>query len=584
MKTKKLLVIILLIIVACNSNAQGSWIQKTNFGGTARFAPTGFSIGSKGYIGLGTDSYPNYNFRSDFWEYDTATNAWTQKADFAGVARYSTAQFVIGTKAYVGMGWDHSNYFNDFWEYDQTTNIWTQRASLTIINRTSPIGFSIGNKGYIGLGLSDYYGMMNDFWEYDPTTDVWTQRANFGGTGRAAAISFVIDSIAYVGSGTDGYPNINVVSDFWKYDVTTNAWTQIANFPSPRQEMATFTINHKGYVGTGADNNYNGINDFFEYNPGTNQWTQIASYPGPNGTHCAMGFSIGNTGFVGTGAMDLSALTNQFWAFYVSPNCNLSVTSQTTSAMCSTCTNGWAVAIPSGGTAPYSYTWTTTPIQTTQSANGLLPGTYTVNVTDSNNCSASSIVTIGNANVCGASYLLYPDTNVAHTYYIVNQSWGVNPIHYDWNWGDSTTHDTTLYPSHTYATAGYYNICLTITDAVGCSSTYCYNYYLMRGKNSMINVIVISPTTGSNQIKKNDYCALFPNPNNGNFTLNYHQSSNNCELQLIDLSGRVVYKQTFTELEGSQTINVSNLDNGIYYWKMVSDNVILSKGKMTILK
>jgi hypothetical protein len=35
----------------------------------------GFSIGSKGYVGIGTSG-------NDFREYDQAANTWTQKADF----------------------------------------------------------------------------------------------------------------------------------------------------------------------------------------------------------------------------------------------------------------------------------------------------------------------------------------------------------------------------------------------------------------------------------------------------------------------------------------------------------------------
>ena len=40
-----------------------------------------------------------------------------------------------------------------------------------------------------------------------------------------------------------------------------------------------------------------------------------------------------------------------------------------------------------GGTPPYSYLWSTIPPQTTQTATGLAPGTYTVTVTDANGCS-----------------------------------------------------------------------------------------------------------------------------------------------------------------------------------------------------
>ena len=43
-----------------------------------------FSIGSKAYIGTGQDDSSYYK---DFWEYDPATDTWTQKADFGGDRR-----------------------------------------------------------------------------------------------------------------------------------------------------------------------------------------------------------------------------------------------------------------------------------------------------------------------------------------------------------------------------------------------------------------------------------------------------------------------------------------------------------------
>jgi hypothetical protein len=48
-------------------------VQKANFGGTARGVAGSFSIGNKGYIGLGYDSSGG---TSDFWEYapDTLTS------------------------------------------------------------------------------------------------------------------------------------------------------------------------------------------------------------------------------------------------------------------------------------------------------------------------------------------------------------------------------------------------------------------------------------------------------------------------------------------------------------------------------
>lgn len=58
------------------------------------------------------------------------------------------------------------------------------------------------------------------------------------------------------------------------------------------------------------------------------------------------------------------------------------------------CYNGWgsATVAPSGGTAPYSYNWNSTPPQQLSTANLLPPGAYTVTSFDNNNCFASTYV------------------------------------------------------------------------------------------------------------------------------------------------------------------------------------------------
>ena len=65
--------------------------------------------------------------------------------------------------------------------------------------------------------------------------------------------------------------------------------------------------------------------------------------------------------------------------------CNMTVyTYQDTLATCSTCADGSAYAYVYGGTPPYTYLWSNG--NTNQIAYGLLPGTYTCCVTDTNNC------------------------------------------------------------------------------------------------------------------------------------------------------------------------------------------------------
>ncbi|MCB0854619.1 MAG: PKD domain-containing protein, partial [Bacteroidetes bacterium] len=57
--------------------------------------------------------------------------------------------------------------------------------------------------------------------------------------------------------------------------------------------------------------------------------------------------------------------------------------------------NGSATASATSGTMPYTYSWTTTPPQTSATATGLNSGTYQVYITDANNCQDVAQVTIG---------------------------------------------------------------------------------------------------------------------------------------------------------------------------------------------
>lgn len=56
--------------------------------------------------------------------------------------------------------------------------------------------------------------------------------------------------------------------------------------------------------------------------------------------------------------------------------------------------NGTATCTATGGTAPLTYTWNTTPPQYASTATGLAPGTYNCTVVDANGCSKSVDVTV----------------------------------------------------------------------------------------------------------------------------------------------------------------------------------------------
>jgi hypothetical protein len=82
--------------------------------------------------------------------------------------------------------------------------------------------------------------------------------------------------------------------------------------------------------------------------------------------------------------------------------CALVLGTASTPAGCAPATDGTAtVSVTSGGVAPYTYSWNTSPVQTNATATGLSRGnTYTATVTDANGCSATASVTIG-SNLAG---------------------------------------------------------------------------------------------------------------------------------------------------------------------------------------
>jgi gliding motility-associated-like protein len=282
------------------------WVQKANFGGTARQYAVGFSIGTKGYIGTGFDGSGS---RNDFWEFDPATNVWTQKANVGGNARQMALGFSIGSKGYLGTGWDFLGEKKDFWEYDPTTNVWTQKADIGGYARSRAVGFKIGTKGYIGTGI---YGstLLKDFWEYNPATNTWTQKADFGGTARQSATGFSIGNKGFLGAGYDG----SYKADFWQYNPANNTWLVKTPLPSLSAQWALigFSIGSKGYVGIGYAL-VNIVKEFWEYDTLTDNWTRKIDFGG-TARSAAVGFSIGLKGYVGTG-QDVNGSTRDFWEY-----------------------------------------------------------------------------------------------------------------------------------------------------------------------------------------------------------------------------------------------------------------------------
>jgi len=271
--------------------------------------------------------------------------------------------------------------------------------------------------------------------------------------------------------------------------------------------------------------------------------------------------------------------------FVDSTNCTgYSIATQAANTSCSTCNDGSAWVHVTGGTPPYSYTWYTFPIQTSDTATNLLQGTYAVCVTDLYGCSACDSVIVSTGN-CSAYFALYPDT-VPHHYYAVNMASGVPPLTYMWSWGDGSF-DSTAFPSHTYAAAGFYTICLTIHDSVGCVANYCNSYYLLKmsdaeAENTIVTVNVVADIPTAIQITDVlQSWSVFPNPASGNALINYSLSiPATISIDLYDVLGNRLWQVVKDDQQGGEHnsgFDTRKLSNGVYILQIRAGDQIASQ-------
>lgn len=113
----------------------------------------------------------------------------------------------------------------------------------------------------------------------------------------------------------------------------------------------------------------------------------------------------------------------------------LAATMSHTNVSCNTGNNATATINASGGTPAYTYSWSTNPIQTSQTATGLTAGTYTILTTDFNGCMRTDTVIITEppaltTTVSGTNISCYGGNNGTAT---VITGGGTTPYSYNWN-------------------------------------------------------------------------------------------------------------------------------------------------------
>lgn len=291
------IIILLYLIIAPNLFAQ-FWIQKSSFGGVGRHRSTGCATSHRGYMGLGHHNGAGVDISfKDWWEYDPASDTWTQRANFP-VNTHGALAFVVDNCPVVGGG---SGLSTQFYKFDPNTNSWAPIANCILSNPGDSQAFSVNNCGFVyqanqlakydpqnnswslcaqcpmsfatwscsfAIEGSGYIKSGNKLWEYKPLHDQWIQRTNFPGLCTNGSAGFSIEQRGYITCGYIGSLG-NVTDQVWSFHPASNTWKQEIEFEgTSRRFPVAFAIHDRGYFGTGT----NGINfnDFWQFNPTDN--------------------------------------------------------------------------------------------------------------------------------------------------------------------------------------------------------------------------------------------------------------------------------------------------------------------------
>ena len=123
---------------------------------------------------------------------------------------------------------------------------------------------------------------------------------------------------------------------------------------------------------------------------------------------------------------------------------------------------------------------------------------------------------------------------------------------YSWDFGDGVSSEETA-PTHTYDSAGTYNIMLTATQC---------------GFSSTVTIPINIPTLNLKKNPISTHITYYPNPVASELLLNINAFES---IQLIDISGKIYNPSYFTTTENT-TINFANFEPGIYFLKIVKDS------------
>lgn len=225
------------------------------------------------------------------------------------------------------------------------------------------------------------------------------------------------------------------------------------------------------------------------------------------------------------------------------------LTAQTSNTLvgCFGVDDGTATITPTGGTAPYNYSWSDPLGQQTSTANGLAVGGYSVTVTDAQGCSAIESVDIASVSLMSVDFTSEDISCFEGSDGVINVSVSGGGGGYAYNWNPSTLpHSPNVYN----LSAGNYAV--TITDALGCTEI--LNFSLAQP-----NALVVQGST--EDVSCHDFTegSVHLNVNGGVANYSYLWSNGSTEQHAVQLASGPI-SVSVTDANGCLTVESFQLN------------------------
>lgn len=183
------------------------------------------------------------------------------------------------------------------------------------------------------------------------------------------------------------------------------------------------------------------------------------------------------------------------------PPCTLQMIMGITDANCLE-SNASVNLVPQNATPPYQIQWSTGLYTNSTTHNNLGVGSYSVSITDANNCTRSmdfEIENIGESPQANFSY------NIDGLNVDFQQQSSGDGTSFSWDYGDNSPQESGIEnPSHTFPASGTYYVCLTVSNPCG-ADTYCQNITVV--DNSCNTIVTNTNDAGPGSLRSAMECA-----------------------------------------------------------------------------